>query len=78
MASYWKQNDVLKVIKDYDDCNDILEELLNLEIYNDDGKAEDASSNITNLNFICNAEEISKIIKNVAKYNDGKITFVTK
>ena len=71
MASYWKQNDVLGIIKDYDDCDSLLEDLLKLQNYNDDGAPD--TQNITNINFICDKEKLEEILRNIAKNNDGKI-----
>lgn len=71
MASYWKQNDVLGIIKNYDDCDFLLEDLLKLQTYSDSGKPD--TQNITNINFICDKEKLEEILKNIAKNNDGKI-----
>lgn len=74
MASYWLQQDVLNIIKEYEDCDELLSDLLKLDTYNDKGAP--LNKNITNINFICNKDRIADILKNIAKNNDGKITII--
>ena len=75
MATYYKQEDVLNIIKDYDDCDELLEDLLSIDTYTKDGEPEkiNTTNNITNINFICDNEKIKELMKSIMENNEGKI-----
>ena len=75
MAQYWLQNDVLKVINGYSNDTDIIDELLELKTYNDDGKPLEQQQ-ITNINFICSKDKVEDILESIAKKNNGQITII--
>lgn len=72
MAQYWLQNDVLKIVNQYEDGDEIIDELLNIRSFDDNGKPSE--QNITNINFICSKDKIENMLEKIAKNNDGKIT----
>ena len=75
MAIYYNQEDVLNIIKNYDDCDELLADLLELDTYTKDGEPakENNINNITNLNFICDKEKIENIINTIIEKNNGEI-----
>ena len=82
MSSYYSQNDVLKMIKEYDICEELLEDLLELPVYDDKGKAtfpdcKDCPNRgemaTTNINFICSKDKIEDMLEKIAKNNNGRI-----
>ncbi len=75
MATYYKQEDVLNIIKEYADCDELLEDLLSIDTYSKDGEPQKVNNttNVTNLNFICDKDKIEELMNLIMENNEGKI-----
>ena len=75
--TFYKQHDVLTIIKEYDICEELLNDLLTLApTYDENDIIENCGveKNVTNINFFCDKDYIKEVLKEISKNNDGKIT----
>jgi len=72
---FYNQQDVLRIIKEYDVCDELLADLLDTISYNENDIIENCSTgkNVTNINFFCDKDYIKEVLKEISKNNDGKI-----